>query len=896
MLSKQKLREDFSKNPEEYYRVELFNREGFSRHTCRLCGKNFWSIRDRDVCEDSSHSEYTFFKDKPKGIGYVEFWKKFADFFKKNGHTEVKSYPVVSRWRQDLYFTIASIQDFQRIENGKMSFEYGANPLVVPQICIRFGDTDNVGVTGRHFTSFMMAGHHAFNYPKEGYWRDRTIELNYELLTSVIGVKKEDLVYNEDVWAMPDFSEFGPSLESYANGLELVNSVFTQFEYANGGVKELEGRVVDVGWGLDSRILWFYTGYDTAYEAVFDSTIRRLKPRLGIEIETDLFKRFAKVSGALDIDEVKNVREKEQQLMKAAGITLGDYENKIKPTQAFYAILDHARTLLFGISDGSLPSNIGGGYNLRIILRRSLDFIEKYKLGIDLNDIAELQADELHALYPQLRECLDNGDFASVMDTEVRRYSKSKENAGRIVDGIISRGERIDSKRLATLYESNGITPDFIKAVAAEKGFGIELPENVYENIVKGDIAERKKQPKLMEEIQTGDMPKTVKLFYTSRTENVNADAKVLRLKGSMAVLDRTPFYAESGGQEADRGGLGNVTVKDVQSVDGVIVHMFDGKPDFKEGDTVHCSVDTERRTRLMAHHTATHLMSAAARQVLGQHAWQEGAKKSADKAHIDIAHYEKLSGEQVRTIEDTANGYIVHGIRVKIEYVPRSEAESRFGFSIYQGHGVPASELRMVEIYDTEGRLIDAEACGGLHLAGCESMIGIIKVIASSRIHDGINRLEYVAGPAVVDYMRKLDGDISSLASAAGVDQDKLTQSITSQIKELQEYRKEHERLTEKLGGYIAAELLSKGDRITENLNYDRKALRGIATKAADSRKGVVVLLYNNDGYAVCVSSDGKTGALEFAKDSVPKIVNGSQFIGGGSARMAEGRISAAK
>ena len=130
---------------------------------------------------------------------------------------------------------------------------------------LRFPDIENVGVTGRHLTSFMMAGQHAFNYPKEGYWIDRTIELNYKFLTEVLGVKKEKLIYNEDVWAMGDFSEFGPSLEFFSGGAELGNNVFTQFESMNGQVHELPGKVVDVGWGFD-RLLWFYTGYDNIYE------------------------------------------------------------------------------------------------------------------------------------------------------------------------------------------------------------------------------------------------------------------------------------------------------------------------------------------------------------------------------------------------------------------------------------------------------------------------------------------------------------------------------------------------------------------------------------------------------------------------------------------------------
>ena len=269
MLNKEQLRSEFSKTPNKYYVTETFKKEGFERKTCKLCGKSFWTVdNERELCGDPAHEPYSFIKDKPKSVEYIEFWNKFSNFFKKEGHAIVDSYPVVSRWRQDLYFTIAGIQDFQRIEGGKMNFEYPANPLVVPQICMRFNDISNVGITGRHFTSFMMANQTVFNYPKEGYWRDRTIELNFKFLTEVLGIDKKDMTYIEDVWAMGDFSEFGPSLEFFSKGLELGNNVFTQFEYFNGKTRELSSKVVDVGWGFE-RLLWYHCGTQTAYDAVF---------------------------------------------------------------------------------------------------------------------------------------------------------------------------------------------------------------------------------------------------------------------------------------------------------------------------------------------------------------------------------------------------------------------------------------------------------------------------------------------------------------------------------------------------------------------------------------------------------------------------------------------------
>ncbi|MEM3215577.1 MAG: alanine--tRNA ligase-related protein, partial [Candidatus Micrarchaeaceae archaeon] len=317
-MSKNLLKDDFSKNYEKYYKVKLFDEQGFERKRCKLCGRYFWTADpNRETCSDSSHTPYGFFKEKPEAISYVDFWKKFSRFFESNGHAIINRYPVVSRWRQDLYFTIAGIQDFQRIENGVMGFEYPANPLLVPQMCLRFNDIENVGVTGRHFTSFMMANQTAFNWPKEGYWKDRTIELNFGLMTNVLGVKKEDIIYNEDVWAMPDFSEFGPSLETFAKGLEIVNSVFTEFEYVDNQTRELKSKAIDVGWGFE-RALWFYTGYDTAYEAAFHNTVARVASASNIEINTKLYKRVAGLFGSIDFTETQDIKDKISSMLNNA--------------------------------------------------------------------------------------------------------------------------------------------------------------------------------------------------------------------------------------------------------------------------------------------------------------------------------------------------------------------------------------------------------------------------------------------------------------------------------------------------------------------------------------------------------------------------------------------------
>ena len=889
-LDKDSLRKDFSKDYKSYYSTELFEREGFIRKKCKACGKNFWTLdADRELCGDSEHEPYSFFTGKTSDINYADFWKKFAKFFKENGHSEIEKYPVVSRWRQDLYFTIASIQDFQRIENGRISFEYSENPLIVPQMCMRFNDIQNVGVTGRHLTAFMMAGQHAFNYPKEGYWRDRTMELNFKFLTEILGVKKKSLTYTEDVWAMGDFSEFGPCIEAFSNGLELVNNVFTQFESSNGKVSELKGRVVDVGWGFE-RLIWFKSGKQTLYDSVFKEQLEYIHRNMGIKPDHAKYGSVASIAGYIDIDASKAGENYEQEIMRRSGISKDDYHSTIKPMQSAYAVADHMRTLLFGITDGALPSNVGGGYNLRVILRRVFDIVNEYGMDIDLMKLIESHARELKPVYPDIDTAID--EIGTIIDVEMKRYNSTKSSANAIIDSIIRKKEKLTAEKLRTLYESNGIAPEYIAKELGKKGIDVEVPENFYTSIVKSDFVEGRKEKRSKIDIDVGGISKTKKLFYDFVEE---AKAKVLKVENNMVILDSTPFYAESGGQEADHGTINGIRVEDVQSVNGVIVHMMQSKPDFKVGQTVECRVDSERRARLMAHHTATHLISAAARQVLGKHAWQEGAKKSAEKAHIDVAHYEKLTEAQVKEIESTANKYILNGIKVEVEEMGRSEAESRFGFSIYQGHGVPAATMRIVQIHDLSGRLIDAEACGGLHLMNREGMIGIIRIIGSYRIHDGIDRLEFVAGPAALDYINSMDRTLKSIAASANIDLDKLEAGVGQKLGELREYAKEYSKLSDELSGYVAKEIAenAKGSSLVRRLDYDRKMLRSIASKAVLIDTKAIVILYNSAGEAVCAAGEHSgMSAVQFITENSKKLI-GNSFKGGGSERIAEGKLT---
>lgn len=891
MLSKEKLREDFSGLPDRYYTTKTFKKEGFERRQCKICRKYFWTADpQRELCGDPSHEPYSFMKKKPKAIEYAEFWKRFAKFFEKNGHEIIERYPVVSRWRQDLYFTIASIQDFQRFENNRISFEYNANPLLVPQICMRFNDIANVGLTGRHMTSFMMAGQHAFNYPKAGYWRDRTIELNYLALTELLGMRKKELTYIEDVWAMGDFSEFGPCLEFFANGLELGNNVFTQFESSGDRMEELSCKVVDVGWGFE-RMMWYYCGTDTIYDAVFPKELSYIYKNTGMEIDRKLYAKAAAELGQLDATESKNATELEIKILERAGVPMHEYYTTIKPMQASYAITDHARSLLFAVSDGALPSNVGGGYNLRIILRRLFDFMQQYKIDIDIMKLIELHARDLKPLFKDIDESI--GEINEVISVERKRYDNTKSQALKIVTQMLTKNEEFTDERARTLYESNGITPDFINSIAESKGIKIEIPEEAYNAIIKGDFAGRRKEKKQLP-IDTTALPKTDKLYYKHLANE--SHSKVIECDREFLVLDSTPFYPEGGGQDHDSGTINGIKVNDVQNIDGVIVHIMERHADLKKGASAHCIVDKERRARLMAHHTATHLISAAARGVLGKHAWQEGAHKGPNKAHIDISHYERLSEAEIQEIENRANSYITHGIKVVVQELDRNTAESKFGFSIYQGHGVPAKRLRVVQVYDLDGNLIDAEACGGLHVAGMESMVGIIKIISSSRIHDGINRIEFVAGPAAQDYINSMGASIDSISKAVGFDRDKIHAGIASRMQELESIKHELLATEGTLAKIIATQDFKeeKEKILIKEMPYRKEMLRSIGTIFIDGNKERAVVLRNAEGEIIAISGyDSGTNAIELAHKEAKRL--GKEFRGGGGEFFAQGRLVSA-
>ena len=736
-MNKKEILEKFSADPQRYYNVNLFEDQGFERKSCNVCNRFFWTLdSERDKCPDHSEDTYSFIGEPPtsKRFDYTQAWKEVESFFVKNNHTSINRYPVVCRWRDDLYFTIASIVDFQRVMGSKVAFEFPANPLVVPQTCLRFKDLENVGVTGRHFSSFCMIGQHSIPN-EEGYWKDECVNLDFNLLTQQFGIAKKEITFVEDVWE--GGGSFGSSLEYFVRGLELGNAVFTEFQGDLSNYKTLDQRIIDMGAGLE-RFAWITMGTPTAYDCCFGPITEKLIQDAGIDANSSvLVPYFTEIAKNLELyDDLSQVRK---NTIKSTGLSDEQISRIITPLEGIYLIIDHIRTLIFAISDGALPSNVGGGYNLRMMLRRIISTMDRLKLKFDLDEIIDIQIDYLKNTYPELEKTRQ--DVKEIISIETGRYDSSKQRMQKIVSKL---DKQPNVEDLIRLYESDGVTPEYLK----EMKIISEIPSTFY-----GKLAElhQSKKQREQESFPLEGIPDTELLFYGDDPREF--DAKVLKSFENFVVLDRTAFYARGGGQEPDHGKIGDCEIVDITKHGNVVVHKIKGDMP-KDGETVSCVVDAKRRDGITKNHTSTHIINTSARSVLGSWVWQHSAFKEEDHARLDITHHSALTDDDVEKIEQAANSIVEKSIPVKIENFDRGAAEQKYGFRIYQGGVVPVKSVRIVSIGD-----LDIEACGGTHVANT-SDVEEIKITRTKRIQDGVVRIEFVSGESAKEFVRKRHQD----------------------------------------------------------------------------------------------------------------------------------------
>jgi len=812
---KEKFRPIFFQNYKKFYPAKTLKELGYNRYVCKRCGIGFWSTHFREFCDDCT-GKYDFIGKSPakRKVSYREGWEVFVKIFKKWGYVPIKRYPVVARWYDELYFVDAGVNIFQPyVVSGEV--EPPAPATLEPQFCLRFNDIPNVGFTGRHYTGFIMVGQHTFNTPERYvYFKEEGIQQIYEFLTKGLKIPKEEIVFHEDMWA--GGGNFGPCIEFFSRGLELGNQVYMQYELLpDGSYKELKTKVIDMGAGLE-RWAWFTQGVPMSYDVTFPYVLKRIYKEVGLKPNRKLMKAFAPYSTLLE------KKERWREISELLGMEESVLREEISRQAAIYSIADHTRTLLVAIHDGGLPSNVSGGYNLRNILRRCWSLIDRYNLDLELEKVFEWHIKEFGSWFEELKEV---GKLFDIIQVERERYISSITRARKAVVKALEKG--LTEKDVITLYQSYGVMPETIRQVAEELGVRVDIRREVYNELRREEPKPRKKSRILEKELETKP------LFYEKQRE-YEFDANVIWRKGNWVVLDKTLFYPTAGGQLHDTGEINGIKVLEVVQEGKAILHKLQ-RP--LRGKKVHGVVDRERRKMLEKMHTATHILNAACRKLLGPHVWQHGAEKTPEKSRLDITHYKSLTKEEVREIEESANRVVMENRRIKVRWMERGEAERKYGMRIYQGGAAPGKFLRIVEI---EGW--DVEACGGLH---CESTgeVGLIKILNVERIQDGVVRINFVAGERALEHLWRDEELLRQVSDLWGVSKELVPKTAERFFKEWKLQRKLIERLAEQL----VKRLVEKGELEIEIPTNDMGLLIKLGKKY---RKDGLTLFGERVGY----------------------------------------------
>lgn len=830
------------------YDLQFFHREGFHRRACESCGQAFWSLGEHRRCQEAPCTPYGFLGHPgfSRPLPLSEMRETYLRFFEQRGHTRLRRYPTVARWRNDVFFTQASIYDFQPwVTSG--TIPPPANPLTISQPSLRFIDLEEVGRSGRHFTLFEMMAHHAFNRPDhQVYFKDRTVELCHELLTHELGAEPKGITYKEEEWE--GGGNLGPSLSVGMLGLELATLVFMEYTRSGERLEPMPLTVVDTGYGLE-RFTWMGQGTRTAYEAAFGAPYEELRATY--------------------------------------------------PATEAAILIDHARALNFLLTDGVVPSNSKAGYFARLLIRRMLRTLTKAPEAPGIGSVIERIGRELARDFPEIGEHRD--DLERVVDAEVERYRESIERArGQIrrqEEKFASEGRAVGEEDLVTWFDSLGVPPD---VAVAELQRPPPIPTDFYAKVAARHEKETPQtdysEPRVATPEPPADLPPTEVLYYLD-PYTLSFEAHVTWASGAWVILDRTYFYPTGGGQITDTGHLADAPVVEVARHRGWVLHHVDPPATFAVGQRVRGSVDGPRRVQLMQHHTATHLLNGALRELLGPHVWQAGAYKGTDSARIDITHYKPLASSEVRAVERRVNQIVRENRPVKSYFESRSEAERRFGFTLYQGGAVPGKELRIVEV---EG--FDVEACGGTHCTH-SSEVGLVTILGTERIQDGIVRLTYAAGDRALDLHALHEEALQSVARRLAVPAEKVVEGVERLERELLEARQLARAGERQDLGSTAERLLADPSAATHGpgvtvisarLSLDRGQLMDLSRLLTRASGHVAVLASEKDGKGILFVGSSAPGVSAASVLEVAKTAFDGRGGGNPSAAQAVGEPGA--
>jgi alanyl-tRNA synthetase len=656
-----------------------------------------------------------------------------------------------------------------------------------------------------------MGGHHAFNHPgRMVYWMDGTVELHHAFLTECIGVKPELVSYKEGFWS--GGGNAGPDLEACVEGLEVSTLVFMQYKMVDGSLERIPILTVDTGYGIE-RWSWLSQGSPSGFHAIYGGLLEKIFSISGISADEEIISEYAKLSGILDSGSEEDRKGAESELERRTGLRYEELSSLLSPVQWAFAIADHTKSLAFLLAEGVVPSNVGAGYLSRYLIRRAIRLLMKLGIEAKLLEIVGAQIAHWSRDFPALREM--EPEIAEIIGIEEERYRNTLGKARGLIreairSGRLRAGEAPEGV-LREFYQSHGIFPDLLVEFASAEGAEVEIPKGFASKLVD----ERSKPPPPSEPELDPELvkwasahPETRALYYEDPRLREFEAAVLGTIGDEYVVLDATGFYPEGGGQLSDIGLLhfdgGPSRIVDVRKVGKVVIHRIEGSCP-KPGQKVRGELDWERRSSLMRHHSAAHLLLGALRRVLGRHVWQAGAQKGPERSHLDFTHYKRLSAEELWEVESLVYEKVLEDVPIKVGWMPREEAEAKYGFTLYQGGAVPGRNIRVVEI---EGW--DAEACGGIHCSRTGEM-GIVKILKAERIQDGVERITFASGKPALAELRRGELRLREVERRLGASGDELVKAVGDLSERARALRKEAEGLRRKLGRCLGEAILGE-------------------------------------------------------------------------------------
>ena len=830
----------------------------------------------------------------------------FLDYFRRQGHEIVASSPLVPINDSTLLFTNAGMVQFKDVFTGRDPRPY--RRAATAQRCVRAGgkhnDLENVGYTARHHTFFEMLGNFSFG----DYFKADAIRFGWEFLTGVLKLPADKLwvtVYatddeayqvwadeikvpreriarigdkpggkryeSDNFWAMGDTGPCGPCSEIFydhgpeiAGGppgtpdedgdryIEIWNLVFMQFDRsADGVLTPLPKPSVDTGMGLE-RLAAVMQGVHSNYE---------------IDLFQNLIKAAAVATGAIDLH-----------------------------SSSLRVIADHIRAVAFLITDGVLPSNEGRGYVLRRIMRRAIR--HGYKLGAEGSFFHTLVAPlvtEMGDAYPELAAAA--AQTARVIQQEEERFAETLAHGMKLLEDSIAQlsGATLPGETVFKLYDTYGFPVDLTADIARERGLQVDHAGFEREMAAQRDRARAHSQFGSRQTTDLGIAGCTEFHGY----DRLEEEATVIALFGNgqavetlnpgddgIVVLDHTPFYAESGGQVGDSGWLRaagmEFGVNDTRKQgEGVFTHIGVLKQgQLRPGDTVLAQVDAAQRQATALHHSATHLLHAALRRVLGTHVGQKGSLVDAQRLRFDFTHFEPISAEQLETIERLVNAQIRGNVAVETEIMDAESAMSSGAMALFgEKYGDRVRVLRMGEF--------STELCGGTHVRRVGD-IGLFKIVSEGGVAAGVRRIEAVTGERALDYVAALQDHARQVAQLVKGDRDNFPDKVRQLVERARQLEKEIEQLKGRLASGQGADLLSQvvevnGIKVLAARldGVDAKTLREAVDRCKEQLKNAAVVLATvEDGKVRLVA--GVTSA-ETAKIKAGDLVNRvAQQVGG--------------